>query len=288
MKPQPECRGCLEKLVHQTAALATTDEKLRRDATGVSLDIVNNLFPQEIAPADIATVFHRKIREITSNPDPFSEFKRREIEQARDLYETLKEEATPDLETLIKFSVKGNALDFFRSKDQILQDFHSQISFTINHIEMLRNRLKPGAVALFLADNAGECFFDLPLVQYFSGSGIKIIYVVKGGPSQNDITEYDLELSGLSGDFQEVVNNGTDVVGLHLSEASVEFRKIYDDADIIIAKGMGHFETMGHITDDRLFFLLKAKCRPVAAAVGVSHESYALKQASGPGPVPPA
>ena len=281
MKPQPECRGCLEKLVHQTATLATADEKLRRDAISASLDIVCDLFPQDIAPADIATVFHRKIREITSNPDPFSEFKRREIEQARDLYEALCEEAAPDLETLIKFSVKGNALDFFRSKDQILKDFHSRISFTINHLAALKQRLKTDTTVLFLADNAGECFFDLPLVQYFSDSGIKIIYVVKGGPSQNDITEYDLELSGLSGDFKEVVNNGTDVVGLHLSEASEHFRKLYAGTDIIIAKGMGHFETMGHITDDRLFFLLKAKCRPVAAAVGIPHESYAFR--AGPG-----
>jgi uncharacterized protein with ATP-grasp and redox domains len=277
MKPMPECRGCLEKLIHQTTTLATPDKKLRQSAFKASLDIVADLFPRDIAPADIATVFHRKIKEITANPDPFSEFKHREIDHARNLFQTLKAEAIPDLDTLIKFSVKGNALDFFRSKEEILRDFHSEIRFAINHIDMLRNRLKPGTKVLFLADNAGECFFDLPLVQFLDNSGIKVIYVIKGGPSQNDITARDLGISGLNGTFPEVIDNGTDVVGLHLSEASETFRKAYDNADTIIAKGMGHYETMGNITDGRLFFLLKAKCRPVAAAVGVRHECYALK-----------
>jgi uncharacterized protein with ATP-grasp and redox domains len=277
MKPMSECRGCLEKLIHQTITLATKDKNLRQNALDASFDIVANLFPQDVAPADIATIFHRKIKEITANPDPFSEFKRREIDHARNLFHTLKGEASPDLDTLIKFSVKGNALDFFRSKEEILRDFHSEIRFAINHIDILINRLKPGTKVLFLGDNAGECFFDLPLVQFLDNSGIKVIYVIKGGPSQNDITARDLEISGLNGAFPEVIDNGTDVVGLHLSEASEIFRNAYDNAGTIIAKGMGHYETMGNITDERLFFLLKAKCRPVAAAVGVPHECYALK-----------
>lgn len=277
MKPMPECRGCLEKLVHQTITLATHDKILRKEALDASFTIIADLFPQNIAPADIATVFHRKIKEITANPDPFSEFKRREIDHARNLYQALKEEATHDLDTLIKFSVKGNALDFFRSNEEILRDFHSEIRFAINHIDILRSRLKQDTKVLFLADNAGECFFDLPLVRFLDNSGIKVIYVVKGAPSQNDITARDLEISGLNGAFPEIIDNGTDVVGLHLSEANEIFLKAYDNADIIIAKGMGHYETMGDIIDDRLFFLLKAKCRPVAASVGVSHESYALK-----------
>jgi uncharacterized protein with ATP-grasp and redox domains len=280
MKPMPECRGCLERLVHQTTSLATNDEKLRQAAIGASLDIIGDLFRQNTAPADIATVFHQKIKEITSNPDPFSDFKQQEIEHARDLFETLKDEAIPDLETLIKFSVKGNALDFFRSKEEILRDFHSEIRFTINHIDKLKERLKPGTRVLFLADNAGECFFDLPLAKFLHNSGIKIIYVIKGAPSQNDITARDLELSGLNGAFPRIIDNGSDVVGLHLSKASEAFRKAYDQTDIIIAKGMGHFETMGNITDDRIFFLLKAKCRPVAVAVGIPYECYALKTAS--------
>ena len=277
MKPLAECRGCLEKLVRQTATLATKDKDLRQTAIEESCNIVSNLFG--IPPADIATVFHRTIKEITGNPDPFSEFKRKEIEHARSLYSVLKAEATPDLETLIKFSVKGNALDFFRSQEEIMGDFHSDILFAVDHIDILKMRLQPGTQVLFLADNAGECFFDLPLIKFLTDSGLQAVYVIKGEPSQNDITANDLEYAGLSEAFPEVIDNGTDVVGLHLAEAGERLRQAYKEANTIIAKGMGHFETMGHITDGRLFFLLKAKCHPVAAAIGIPYESYALKQA---------
>jgi uncharacterized protein with ATP-grasp and redox domains len=41
---------------------------------------------------------------------------------------------------------------------------------------------------------------------------------------------------------------------------------------------MGHFETMSHLTDPRLFFLLQAKCSPVAQALGVPRGSFVLRR----------
>jgi uncharacterized protein with ATP-grasp and redox domains len=46
-----------------------------------------------------------------------------------------------------------------------------------------------------------------------------------------------------------------------------------------VAKGMGHFETLGHLPDPRLFFLLQAKCLPVAQALGVSRGSFIFARA---------
>ena len=277
MKPLPECRGCLEKLIQQTVTLATGDEILRQEAVSSAQGIMESLFEQDMAPAHIATVFHRKIKELTGNFDPFSEFKHRELDLAQELFEALKGEITPDLEGLIKFSVKGNALDFFRGREEICRDFHNEITFTINQMDVLADRLKQAARLLVLADNAGECLFDLPLVKYLSDSGIKVGYVVKGQPVQNDITVKDLEYAGLKGAFPEVLDNGSDVVGLNISLAGEAFRKSFNEADIIIAKGMGHYETLADNTDERLFFLLKAKCQPVAAAIGVTLGSYVLK-----------
>jgi len=280
MKPQFECRECLTRLVAQAAGLATNDEKLCGEAISAGQDVLDFLIEHNISPANIASIFHREIQKITGNTDPFSEFKQKEVEQARELFEVLKEEAGTELEGLLKFSAKGNALDFFRTREEVLRDFHSEINFAINHIDSLKKFLKPGAKMLFLADNSGECFFDLPLVRFFSGIGVDVTYVIKGAPSQNDITLKELELSGLQDAFPRVLDNGSDNVGLCLASTSHAFREVFYDADVIIAKGMGHYETMLDNTDSRLFFLLKAKCRPVAAEVGIPHESYALKNAS--------
>ena len=46
-------------------------------------------------------------------------------------------------------------------------------------------------------------------------------------------------------------------------------------ADLVLAKGMGYWETLSELpAEGKVFHLLKAKCRPVAASLGVSLDSY--------------
>ncbi len=279
MKPLEECRACLERLLYQAAGLATGDKLLEREAIFAAQNVLDELFEHDMSPADIASIFHRKIKKITGNADPFSEFKRREIEHARALFKELEDEAAPELRRLIMFSVKGNAIDFFRSRAEVSRDFHSEINFGVDHADLFEDKLRSCSSLLFLADNAGECFFDLPLVKYITGLGVEVFYAVKGFPAQNDITAKDLEFSGLLDEFPNVISNGSDKVGLDLSVTDTGFREVFYRVDIIIAKGMGHYETMLNNTDDRLFFLMKAKCRPVALSVGAPYESYVFKNA---------
>ena len=44
---------------------------------------------------------------------------------------------------------------------------------------------------------------------------------------------------------------------------------------------MGHFETMSHLADPRLFFLLQAKCAPVAQALGVEQNTFVFTRSPG-------
>jgi uncharacterized protein with ATP-grasp and redox domains len=110
--------------------------------------------------------------------------------------------------------------------------------------------------------------------------GWQVLYVVKGGPIQNDLTREDLAASGLAEELEPVVDTGARTVGLDFSEASTEFQKLYGAARIILAKGMGHFETMSHLGDPRLWFLLQAKCSPVAASLGVERNTFVFIRAS--------
>jgi uncharacterized protein with ATP-grasp and redox domains len=158
----------------------------------------------------------------------------------------------------------------------------SQVNWTHNDLETFRRRLEgSGGLLLYLADNAGEQFFDLPLVTFLRGLGWQALYVVKGGPIQNDLTREDLAASGLMDDLEPVADTGARTVGLVLAETDAKFQKLYQEADLILAKGMGHFETMSHLHDPRLFFLLQAKCLPVARALGVLKGSFILRQALG-------
>ena len=105
----------------------------------------------------------------------------------------------------------------------------------------------PPGLLLYLADNAGEQFFDRPLVSFLRRQGWQVLYVVKGGPIQNDLTREDLQASGLDRLLEPVVDTGACTVGLDLAAVSPGFHGLYDTAQLILAKGMGHFETMSHL-----------------------------------------
>jgi uncharacterized protein with ATP-grasp and redox domains len=106
----------------------------------------------------------------------------------------------------------------------------------------------------------------------------QVLYVVKGGPIQNDLTRADLYASGLGEALEPVVDTGARTVGLVLAETQADFQRLFREARLILAKGMGHFETLSRLRDPRLFFLLQAKCRPVAQALQVPLGSFVLSR----------
>jgi uncharacterized protein with ATP-grasp and redox domains len=60
-----------------------------------------------------------------------------------------------------------------------------------------------------------------------------------------------------------------------LEDCSAEFRKRFESADVIIAKGQGNYETLSN-THRSIFFLLKIKCPVVASQSGIAVGTQAL------------
>jgi uncharacterized protein with ATP-grasp and redox domains len=279
----PECRTCLERLVDLAVGLATADPALQEEARRQALAIIEEDFHPEAIAAVIANRFHLAIQEITGNPDPFLARKQAETRQLAALFKQLSPAFDDDLESLLQLAVAGNAIDFFRDKAEMTRDMRSGAALALSHLPRFRQLLEsPPGLILYLADNAGEQFFDEPLVSHLRALGWQVVYVVKAGPIQNDVTRADLAASGLEKCLQPIADTGARTVGLLLGEISPAFRELYDAADIIIAKGMGHFETMSHLSEPRLFFLLQAKCAPVAAALKVPKGSFVFCQTIAP------
>lgn len=276
----PECRDCLERLVGLAVGLAASDPDLQEKARRRALAIIAEDFHPGAISAVIANRFHLAIQEITGNPDPFLPRKQAETRQLAALFKEVARSYDHDLESLLELAVAGNAIDFFRKEAEVLRDMQSRAALARSHLSRFREILQgPPGLILYLADNAGEQFFDEPLVAHLRGLGWQVVYVVKGGPIQNDVTRADLAASGLEERLHPVADTGARTVGLDLSQAGSEFLKLYRQARLIVAKGMGHFETMSHFQDPRLFFLLQAKCGPVAAALKVPQGSFIFCQA---------
>jgi len=228
----------------------------------------------------IATKIHKIVREVTHNPDPYRSMKEREMTLSRELYPELSLRAKrsnlheDELRGRLQLAAAANALDFFKDPGSLRDDIAEPVSFVIDDSEQLEAKLRDASRVLYLADNAGELYFDLPLVKWMKQFA-QVIYVVKPSPVQNDLALEDVKRSGLEAELGEVISTGVASPGIVFPLASAQFRRQFESADFVFAKGMGHYEALSEFPPEgRFFYCLKAKCRPVADSLGVPVDSY--------------
>ncbi|MDI6889744.1 MAG: ARMT1-like domain-containing protein [Thermodesulfovibrionales bacterium] len=277
MKAAFECYGCLKKLIEQAAYLATKDSSLRQRAIKSAMNILRSKFSYSQMPIVLATKFHNIIKEITGNPDPYREMKEKEIATAREIYPRIISQYKNDLKDCVKLAVVANAIDFFREIGEAEADLQKIVNLTLDDSDILEGRLRDSSNVLYLADNAGEVYFDLPLFRWMKRFAY-ITYVVKSAAVQDDITMEDLKKTGLEGEFGRIITTGVASPGIIFDLASDEFKREFKSADLVFAKGMGYYESLSEFPmRGKIFYCLKAKCKPVADSLEVPLNSYVAK-----------
>ena len=280
MKLAPSCYECLGRLVHQAAELATDDVSLKQRAISEAIKTLDDEFSYSQISLGIAAKIHKIVRDVTHNPDPYRAMKEREMALARELYPELSLRANgsnlykDELRGCLQLAAAANALDFFKELGSVRDDIREPVSFVLDDSEQLEAKLKDASRVLYLADNAGELYFDLPLVKRMKRFA-QVTYVVKPSPVQNDLTMGDIRRSGLESEFGRVTSTGVASPGIVFSLASAQFKREFQSADLVFAKGMGHYEALSELSPEgRSFYCLKAKCQPVADSLGVPVNSY--------------
>jgi len=262
--------------VRMTTDDAATHEKVLRRAL---------LFAGEVdfdrSPPVTAQKMHRFIREVTDSPDPYYGVKQQGNEFAMRMYPDLKEriESSEDpLATAVRLAIAGNIIDYGTnshvSHDRIEQAVAESLSLPLDAeaMEEFRVAIEEAADILYLGDNAGEIVLDRLLIERMPRE--KVTFVVKGGPILNDALIEDAQTVGLT-DIVGVIDNGSDVPGTILEDCSEEFRRRFEKADMVIAKGQGNYETLSDVGRS-LFFLLQPKCDVLAEHLGMPIGSLAL------------
>jgi len=190
------------------------------------------------------------------------------------LFSEVKGEQGSGFKGYLKLAALGNTIDFFKTIDIIKKDMRRQVSFAIDDSTQFEAKLKDANKVLYLADNAGEAFYDLRLIRWMRQL-VPVVYVVKASPVQNDITLEDVRRAGLEAELEEIITTGTATPGIDLALASAQFRHELEVADLIFAKGMGYYESLSELpAEGRTFYCLMAKCQPVADSLGVPMNSY--------------
>lgn len=105
--------------------------------------------------------------------------------------------------------------------------------------------LKKARSFLYVTDNCGEVVCDRIAAQEIAARfpDLGITFLVRGAAALNDATREDALQAGVEG-VAEIADNGCGVAGTPLSHISAQARKLLEEADVILAKGQGNFETM--------------------------------------------
>ena len=274
MKLAPECYDCLKRLIAQAADLATRDDSLQRKAIEKAMKLLEGEFSYDQISIVLATKIHDVIKEVTGNADPYTAMKEKEVAIAREVYPEMVSRYQGDLKDYVKLAAVANAIDFFKQPSEVKEDMRKPLNFAIDDGRYLEAKLRNGGKVLYLADNAGEIYFDLPLLNQM-GRFADVTYVVKPSPVQNDVTIEDIRNAGLEAEFGRVITTGVASPGIVFDLASGEFKREFESADLIFAKGMGYYEALSELPrQGRFFYCLMAKCKPVARSLGVPINSY--------------
>jgi uncharacterized protein with ATP-grasp and redox domains len=279
MNTTPECLPCLFRQALLTARQITDDPQAQLAAVQVAARQFDHI-TLDRTPPENARLISDALDAHFGSTDPFREARFHYNQTALQAYDTLHDHvhgAADPLAAAVRVAAVGNIMDLavFEAVDVSEAITQAQtMPLAIDDIDAFRADITAAGTVLVLGDNAGEIVFDLPLVEILPAR--QIYYAVKSGPAANDVTLEDALQVGMDR-FATVIGTGANYMGCPLDRCSVEFRAIFDAADVIIAKGQANFETLSD-TPANLYFVVRAKCQTAAAALGVGVGDVVLKR----------
>jgi len=267
MKTSLDCVPCLIRQALHSVRSTTDDGCIHEAIVRTTLETVAAMdFAQP--PVAMAQRIHRRIREATGNADPYAEDKRRLNDMALGLYRTFSrriQEATDPLELAVRLAIAGNIMDLAVKSQLAEHELQASIDDALQSsfdcpVTELSHAVDHAQDILYLADNAGEIVFDRLLLEQLPRE--KLTVAVRGQPVINDATREDADYVGLSA-VATVIDNGSDAPGTIVSDCSADFRRRFAQADLVISKGQGNYETLA-ACGRPVWFLLRVKCPIIA------------------------
>jgi len=290
LKVEVECASCLLQRGYLQIQEATKNPSVQFKAMSALLNLLNEEFKRNANPAILGTQRDRLIKKITENSDPYSKIKQTSNQKAIETLPIIKNFVAKENSVQARFrkacmsAIVGNVIEFdipghsFGYEDIVRLFKNAENDLAIDEIPQFFDLIKKGKKVIYLTDNAGEIAFDKLLVHEMKKLGAHVTVAVKEGPALNDATMKDAEYVGMDEVADNIVTTGADAVGLVPNECSKDFLRIYNLADLVVAKGMAYAETL---TEFKLksphVLLLRTKCNPVANYFHVSRDKNIAK-----------
>lgn len=268
--------ACVECIINQSRRVAETigaDETLSNDLIS-TVEQMSYDFPFSQTPPEVASDVYEKMAEIAHKEDLYEEVKQHSTESAIQFLPLLRREIETSsniLLTATKVAVAGNVIDLaaevtFDLDEEIAKIFDTE--FSHNDFTLLQASLEEARTVLYIGDNVGEHIFDYLYIETLQKlyPQLEISYMVRGGAIINDVTMKEAQEAGFD-NLCHLVDSGVNTPGFVYERANEKSQKLFDEADMVIAKGMGNYECLSPTHRGNLVFLLKIKCTVVAASL---------------------
>ncbi len=306
MKPKSDCIACLVERTKYECDMAFNDdgEKIFALKEFIAF-LVEHLGEEGKSPAFFGTERERIIKRRSGAKDPHGEVKKRSNEVAKGLlpevykfYDAAKN--GNKIEALIRIAAAANSMEYgvkgYSYDDDVFKgDFVHTLNEKLNwDMDSIISAIKERDEILYLTDNAGEIFFDAFVIRELIEMGKEVVVSPKNAPVINDATTEDLKeaIASVGTGIQnfrfenriKVIPSGS-CIGVSLEGAEEEFLDVFsDDRYLVITKGMGNYEAISEFEAkpelglrDRLIYILRAKCEPIASSIGVKRGELVAK-----------
>ena len=267
MKLNPFCLCCIlnkqEKLIRSYPDMEKKTEYMKK-----LMALIANTKETDCAPSlsiDIQKLYSSfwncPAEDYTEVKKDFNRFM---LDIEHTLEEKIRSSADP-LEKALLYARIGNYIDF-----AALSNVNQETALTLlennsdsldqEEYSIFLKELNSAKRLVYITDNCGEIVLDKLAIKILKETypDLDITVLVRGYPVINDATMEDAEEIGLT-DLVKVIDNGSNVAGTWIPGINQTARELLENADMIIAKGQGNFETMNDCGLN-VYYLFLCKC----------------------------
>jgi damage-control phosphatase, subfamily I len=285
-----ECYPCIFRQIISIATLMEIEESGRKYLLEKTMQYLLETHGDGIVVQHVVRKVTDDIIDMMDKPsdfDPYKMMKNRSNDVALAHYQKLKTMITKSdspLQTAVKIAAAGNIIDFgarnYNDLD-IEKELGSidQRGFGIYDWDEFYKCLSTARTLLYICDNSGEIVLDKLFIEELKKGfpSLDVICAMRERPIINDALIDDALSAGLDR-VATVISSGSIYPGTILEETSPEFRKLFDESDLIISKGQGNFETLLDEGVEKMFFILRIKCELMARLSNTQQGNLVLMQ----------
>jgi len=266
------------------------DDETKRRVIREVCNLFSKRLTGECTTVELAYERNRIVESITGDKDPMRELKKISFDAALKMYPKLKQYVDgvigekKRLKTALRIALSGNSLEFGAQDhepniDKLEDEIFNAIS-TAPHIDdssRVIERIMKAKKILYVTDNAAEVVFDKILIEELDKYA-QVSIAPLSRPVQDDASMEEIRKAGII-KGHKIIPRG-DSIGVWFDKVTKDFQKIWDESELVFAKGMGCYETLSEYpekTAGKVALLMKVKCVPVSRDVKAPLGSTVIK-----------